>query len=193
MVHQKRTPNQLPDELLAIGSQLPAPAVEFPESSLQAPAQRAREHAAPYRAAEAPREPAERAQQARGDVVCLGRREVQQVRERVVERGAREEPVDEHDGHVQRERRVLRRRRGQDQEAEAEEQEAEDGWAPEAAGAADVEGLGCLRCMSAGWLVGLDMVRWKVRGKARGFGNEGEERKKRDLRRREGRRGRSLG
>lgn len=179
MIHQERTPDQLPDQFLAVRRQFPA-AVEVPEPLLQTPAQRAREHAAADGAAEAPREPAERAQQARGDVVRLGQREVQQVRERVVQRAAREEPVDEHDGNVQRERRLPRRRRRQRQQAEPEEPEAEEPRTPEAAGAADVEGL-------CGRVSGL--VRWvwvwcgKRCWKARGF--ETGERKDEGVERRE--------
>lgn len=140
MIHEQGATNQLPNQLLP---PLPKPvrAVELAQTRLEALAQRAREDAAADGAAEGAREAAERAQQARGDVVRLGRREVQQVRERVVERAARAEPVGEHDGHVEREGRVLGGAEGEGEEADAEEREAEDAGAPEAAGAANVEGL----------------------------------------------------
>lgn len=103
-VHERRTTQQPPDEraptLLRVA--LAEIAIDGAEPGLEAGAQRAREDAAADGAAEAAGEAAEGPDQARGHVVGARRRQVQHVREGVVEGRAGAEAVGEQDEDVHR-------------------------------------------------------------------------------------------
>ena len=106
-VHEGRTAQEPPYQrvstlllLLLLPVAIPIP-IDGLEPLLQTSAQRAREDAPANRAAEAPREAAERPDQARRHVVGVGRGQVQHVGEGVIQSRARAEAVREQDEYIQ--------------------------------------------------------------------------------------------
>lgn len=138
-VDQRRAADEPLDQLRALGAQRRPATIDGAEPRVEAAVQGADKDAAADSAAKAAREPAERAQQAGGDVVGVGAGEVQQVGERVVDGGAGEDAVGEEERHIQAsgDGRVRAQREGE--HGHCEERDANQARRVEAAGAPDVD------------------------------------------------------
>ncbi|KAJ6789404.1 hypothetical protein PWT90_03634 [Aphanocladium album] len=134
-----RRAQQPRDEARVLRRQAVPAALEPRKARRQRLLQEAEKDAAANRRAEAAAEAAKRAKQARADVLGVPVRQVQHVREAVVERGARRQAVEEDDRHKERHRRRRRRHQAHEEQAEPEDGRHDDGRQPKGARAPNVQ------------------------------------------------------